>query len=136
MDALQISDQVKLGFEFAKSSSEQLISLSTGILALSITFTKDIANGIPRKATWILGLSWLFYLVSIICGFDHLSALTGQLVPGTASAKIDPPLVHGIGEVARGPMKLQILTFGAATLLMLVYGVVGLRSSTHRNSAS
>jgi hypothetical protein len=80
-----MDEQVKLGFEFAKGLSEQLITISTGILALSITFTKDLVDRIPPRGTIFLGISWLLFVISIVCGLDHLSALTGQLAPR------DPP---------------------------------------------
>jgi hypothetical protein len=141
-----MDEQVKLGFEFAKALGEQLITLSTGILALSITFTKDLVSRVPPRAALVLGFSWLLYVASILCGLDHLMALTGQLAPRTTAqtttgvaqmttgtvataartASVATP-VSGIGEIPRAAMVRQLGTFVLATLLMLAYGFLGLR---------
>jgi hypothetical protein len=133
-----MDEQVKLAFEFAKGLSEQLITLSTGIVALSVTFTKDIvARGPSGRTRVILGVAWLFFIVSVICGLDHLMALTGELVPKPKTVVTDsagevqppplPPRVTGIGSGARGAMARQLITFIIATALMLVYGYLSLR---------
>ena len=50
----------------AQESSKTVLTLATGALAISVAFYKDIAGETPRF-TICLGLSWLCFLVSIIC---------------------------------------------------------------------
>lgn len=120
--------QIELAFKFASDLSKQLITLSTGILALTITFTKDLLGRVPRKKVWTLKFSWIAYLSSIFCGIWHLMALTGTLVQITPS---NDPL--SIGWNARLPASLQILTFLFATVLIMYYGVVSLDISKRKS---
>ncbi len=62
-----MDEQIKLAFTFASDLSKQLITLSTGILALTVTFTKDIVRRISAKGAWALAVAWIFYFISIIC---------------------------------------------------------------------
>lgn len=50
----------------AQESAKTVLTLATGALAISVAFYKDIAGETP-KYTGFLGLSWLCFLVSIIC---------------------------------------------------------------------
>jgi hypothetical protein len=50
----------------AQESAKTVLTLATGALAISIAFYKDIAGETP-KYTWCLGLSWVWFLVSIVC---------------------------------------------------------------------
>lgn len=50
----------------AQESAKTVLTLATGALAISVAFYKDIAGETPRF-TSCLGISWLCFLVSIIC---------------------------------------------------------------------
>ena len=78
---LTVDPRVDKAFEFAKDSTKQLITLSTGIVALTITFAKDILGGVPAGPRRLLFAAWVVYLISIICGRWTLLALTGSLEP-------------------------------------------------------
>src|SRR5262245_445195 len=65
----------ELAFQFAKELSTQLITISSALIGVSVTFIKDLKTDEPR---W-LRISWGFYIVSIIFGVWHLMALTGAL---------------------------------------------------------
>lgn len=106
----------KLAFEFASDLAKQLITLSTAILALSITFQKDIAGKKDLPSIRLLGFGWIGYLLSILLGIWTLMALTGSLAPVDASP---PPT--GIDSNARLPAGLQILAFTAATILLILH---------------
>lgn len=67
-------------FDFAESTSKQLITLSTAIVAFTITFGKELFGGIDNGfAFGVLITAWVFFVVSIICGVWTLMALTGSL---------------------------------------------------------
>ena len=57
-----MEDAVKLGFEFASSLTDLLISLSTGMIALTITFMKDILKTVSSKAFFFFKISFRFFL--------------------------------------------------------------------------
>jgi hypothetical protein len=110
-----MNDAVKLGFEFARDLSNQLITLSTGLLAFTVTFSKDSMKTLPRRTIYVLGTAWGLHLLSIAFGILAVMALTGTvLVPLDA----DNP----IGSNARWPAGVQIITFLIGTLLLIVYG--------------
>ena len=62
-------DTAKLFFDSASDLAKQLITVSTAILGLSITFLKDVVKGTPMAHFWPLRVSWITYLLSIVCGF-------------------------------------------------------------------
>ena len=112
--------------EFAADVAKQFITLSTAILALTITFATNIAksSGAP---TLLLGLSWVLYVIAIICGMWTMMALTGELEPAQDSPDAPTqthPSIRGANVVL--PALLQIAFFLIATALVVVYawGVV------------
>ena len=56
---------------YLSEKTKQLITLATGILAVTITFAKEVLRGLP--AAWIalpLLFGWLLYLASIHFGVE------------------------------------------------------------------
>ena len=73
-------EESKLAYDFALELARQLITLSTGILAISVAFSKDIFKRAPSGlALTALALSSVLYLASIWKGVGHIQALTGSL---------------------------------------------------------
>jgi len=108
-------DHGELAFEFASDASKQLITLSTGILALSVTFIKDIVKA-PTKAVWTLKAAWVTYICSIAFGAWTSFALTGTL----AAESFRPSNIYDFN--IRVPAALQVVTFLVATIFIVVYG--------------
>ena len=69
-------------FEFAKEMVTQLITLSTGVIGVSITFAKDIQPSVKAADRKWLIRSWLLFLASIVLGVWVLGAMTGKLAVG------------------------------------------------------
>lgn len=120
----------KMGIQSAQALAQQLITLSTGILALTITFTKDIVKVAPNSPMWILKLAWVSYLLCICFGIWALSALTGTLAP--SSPGIAPSLT--IGFNSRFPAGLQVIAFIIGVILIIIYGAVSLRKQVPKIS--
>jgi hypothetical protein len=118
----------KVGFNYAKDLAQQLITLSTGILALTITFTKDIVKDIPASPFWILKAAWVTFLFSICCGIWTLMALTGTLMPRQATS-IENRLAFGSSLL---PAQLQILSFVVGITLIIIYGARSLRQKAQK----
>lgn len=121
-----IDPDYQLAFEFASDLAKQLITLSTGVLAISITFLKDIVG--PEKLTTkpvlirILGLSWFLLFITIVAGIWALSALTGTLAPvGNDVRTLE------IGVNARIPAGIQVLAFISSIFLLILFGIRSLK---------
>src|ERR1044071_2087514 len=74
-----IDDAVKKAFDFAADTTKQLITLSSGIIVITVTFQKDVFKDLPNEAKVILYISWLLYFLSILFGILTMMALTGTL---------------------------------------------------------
>jgi hypothetical protein len=100
--------------ELIADLTKQLITLSTGIVTVTLLFSKDIF--VPKHiAVW----AWGFYLLSTILGLWALMALTGTLAPVSQSAPKDEdfPIKANI----RIPSGGQIITFGIAVAFTIWY---------------
>jgi len=124
-----LDDQLKLAFQFASELTKQLITLATGILALSVTFTKDILKSVPARGRYALFISWILFLLSIIAGIITLAALTGSLAPLRGPSR-------GLGSNVRIPSGIQIITFVLGTILLALYGYLALSAPPANTSSS
>lgn len=110
-------ERIQKAFDFSADLTKQLITLATGIIALTITFSKDFLlrpNAAPR---WIACLAWCFFLVSIAAGILALSALTGNL---DAKDKTKPLTIYAPNVLVFSLS--QFVTFGIGLLLTIVFG--------------
>jgi hypothetical protein len=90
LSAMAFSDQRAAAFEHASDTTKQLIRLATAIIAVSITFSKDII-GNTTAHRGVLISAWITYLLSIIFGVWALLAMTGELQPSSQSTE-DPSI--------------------------------------------
>lgn len=116
-----MDDQLKLAFEYASDLAKQLITLSTGVLAVSITFTKDILGGVPPRGVTALKVAWVLLLLSTLAGAWTLAALAGSLAP------IDGGGVAAIGWNVRYPAMAQELLFAAGVVFITGFGLAALK---------
>jgi hypothetical protein len=136
-DDIVMDEQNKMAFDFAADLTKQLITLSTSIVTLTLLFSKDLMD--PK---WMPVAIWTLFLLSTVCGLWTLMSLTGTLAPipkarplanpnqSTSShvsgdAAVGSPSLE-IGENVRRPSTFQIITFGLAILLTIVYVPIGL----------
>jgi hypothetical protein len=104
-------------FEFAQEATKQVLTLSTGILALSVTFVKDSATGAPTSARPLIEVAWGFYLVSVFFGIFAMLALAGNLErPGA-----DGPSIYRRNITV--PSMLQLILFFLGLSFTLAFGV-------------
>jgi hypothetical protein len=90
---------------------------------VSITFSKDII-GNTTAHRGVLISAWITYLLSIIFGVWALLAMTGELQPSSQSTE-DPSIRR---PNVTTPSVVQILTFIAATALLIAYAVLTFKS--------
>lgn len=105
-------------FDFAQETVKQLIALATGIVALTITFLKDLASTAPQDARDTLTFAWIAYFVSVVAGCVALQTLTGNLerpkVPNNPSIYASNITI---------PMAVQLVAFGAGLALTILFGL-------------
>src|SRR5438128_9202307 len=97
MDRLTMDERSKKAFDFASDATKQLISLSTGIIAVTITFSKDIvAASVSAGGKRVLMTAWVVYLISILCGIITLLNLTGNLEPKAKAMPLSEPTIWAV----------------------------------------
>jgi hypothetical protein len=116
-----MGDYIEKSFDFAADLSKQLITLSSGIIALTVTFAKDIFKDAPPCAQNWLVAAWIVYFISILGGIWHLMALTGTLDPMDSKTKISIQ-----GWNCRIPSIIQILLFLVGLILTITYAIKAL----------
>src|SRR6266480_1838593 len=117
-----MNEALKKAFDFSQDSPKQLIALSTGVLALTITVFKDFAGGGSPVSKTIMAVAWLFYIVAIVAGAMHLYALTAELDP-SEEATTNPSIYSGTARVTAG---IQQLAFVIALVITAIAGAVAL----------
>ena len=95
-------------FDLSLKVAEQLITLATGLLGVTLVVAKDLSGG---RVTRILKVAWTCLVASIAVGVLTIGALTGSL-------EKDPPSVWGppawFGSC-------QLVLFLGGTVCALVY---------------
>lgn len=104
-------------FDFASDLTKQLITLSVGVIALTVTFVKDVKG----TAHTLLVVSWAIYLVSILFGVATMMALAGNLERPGDNAK--PSIYAGNIRMLAG---IQVVAFAVATGLTIWFGAKAL----------
>jgi hypothetical protein len=115
---LLMDEPKKKSFDFAQETTKQLLTLATGVLALTITFRKDIVEDASSGAETWLQAGWILFLVSAVAGIATLGALSGNL-----DKQANPTIYAGN---IRAPSLVQLMTFGAAVVCTFVFGVKAL----------
>jgi hypothetical protein len=106
------TEAVQQSFEFAAESVKQLVTLSTGIIALMITFSKDLVGRVSPSGVRLLRTSWALYLASMLVGILAMGAMTGAL------AKDDTPSVYEPNILALTVLQWVIFLIGTGVLLV------------------
>jgi hypothetical protein len=98
-------------FVLAQSAVSSVITLSSGILALSVTFSQKLATNASAAQKSLLQDSWLCFLLSILFGIISLCVLVGLVQGGKLSTR---------EWELRIPWGIEILAF-LAGISMLAY---------------
>lgn len=111
-----MDERTKKAFDFAQDATKQLLTLSTGIVALTITFSKEFIGNVPFSARPFAIWAWAVFVVSVVCGVWTLLSLTGELDRGSGDG------VYGWN--VRLPSLIQVVTFLTALTLTVIFGVL------------
>lgn len=101
-------------FDFAQSVTQQILTLSTGVTALTLTFFSQFAKHPSAGAKDVLISSWCVFAGSIFFGLLTLMSLTGVLAKPTGDG-----VYSGGTRLMSG---LQILCFLGGLVLTLIAG--------------
>lgn len=110
-------------FEFAQDTVKQLITLSTAIISLTVTFSKDIISSPNADQQSLLLSSWIMFLLSILFGVCTLCTLAGSL-----ESSPNPRIYQGNIRI---PSILQILCFLIALILTIWFGIIPLEGAAN-----
>lgn len=106
----------KTSFDFAADACKQILTFSTSILALTVTFAKDTFLKDRQTVPWSLRVSWVLYLASIFGGIWTLLALTGEL----AKTAGDEPSIWQPNVVT--PAIVLVMSFFVGLIFTVVAG--------------
>ena len=101
----------KKSVELAQDITKLVLSLTTGVLALSLTFAKETLKT-PPHSTWLLFVSWATFGISLAGGFFALSSMVNLL----HQKKFDP-----YAKATCVPAILQLFFFVIAFVFMGVF---------------
>ena len=73
------NERVAKAFDFSADLTKQLITLATGIITVTITFSHDFLKNPNAAPKGLAYTAWYFFLASIFFGILTLGALTGNL---------------------------------------------------------
>jgi hypothetical protein len=71
------------GLKAAAETTKQIITLSTGVIALTVTFLEKILQPMaiaePRTVHWTMVAAWVLFGLAIVAGVGTLGAISGSL---------------------------------------------------------
>jgi len=114
-----MDDQAKQAFTAASDWSQQIMTLSTAIVTLTVTFADKIFGDLTTAEKALLVIAWLLYVVSILGGIWVLTTLTGTLA-------YDRDVVAGDVQQSQLQASVQVFPFIIATALIAVFGILSL----------
>ena len=105
------------GLKAAADTTKQIITLSTAVISLTVTFAKEFKTGANLSVPITLQISWFFFLFSIIGAIWTLMAITGSL------SQID----RGVTQVgSTNCLDVNAANIRIPSLIMLLGFLIGL----------
>ncbi|WP_312900174.1 hypothetical protein [Chryseobacterium taichungense] len=117
-----MTEESKKAFDFAADTIKQLITLASGIIALTITFSKDILGSTSTVGVYWMYISWLFYIISIAFGILALLSITGTLEPQSQHSQTPSPSIYD--KNIRNKAAFQIISFLLALIFTVIFGII------------
>ncbi len=122
------------GLKAALELTKQIITLSTGVIALTITFLEKIVQptaSAGRQVPWSLLSAWIFFGLAIVAAVWTLMAVTGSLNALDRKANggtLNSDQEEAVRELAdsthlRTPALIMLLLFLAAITLTIITGL-------------
>jgi hypothetical protein len=116
-------EQIKMAFDYASEKTKQMITLATGIITVTISFSKELLGPTVIWTVIPLLAAWICYLLSIWYGVRFLGRVAGQLVAA-------PPTKEILEKSAvTKPAKLQASLFIWGLSLTIAFGLLSVGAS-------
>jgi hypothetical protein len=113
-----MSDHATAAFAFAQDTTKQVVTLATGLIAITVTFLGDIKKtSSPGDLSWLHD-AWITAGISAIMGVLTLMILTGHLGgsnPPTAKKIYTLPIAVAYS--------IEFLAFAFALLFTIEFGI-------------
>lgn len=106
-------------FDTVVDITKQVLALSTGVVALSVTFLTEVAGSAGPAARAVLAASWIAFLFAVAFGLLTLMAAAGVQRDADAEGANAPSIDAANLRLLGGA---QLLTFGVGLLLTLIAG--------------
>jgi hypothetical protein len=134
-------------FDFASETTKQLVTIATGIIALMVTFSKDVVGENYSSEKTLLFWTWGIFILSILFGVLTLMALTGTLQPKKVTVKNEGNSDSGVNNTESSEIIdlninnfnirifsfLQILFFVGGLILTALFGYKSLTNNEIRS---
>jgi hypothetical protein len=124
-------DAHEKAFEYAGETVRQVLTLATGVIALTVTFAKDIIEPGSAALPW-MKWGWTLFGVSIFFGILTLMAITGQLHAAAAKVPAGNPDMYAPN--IRLFASLQIWLCFVALVLTIRFGIIGMNEGRQRKA--
>jgi hypothetical protein len=113
-----MADNLTKGLEFAADLAKQIITLSTGAIALTLTFAEkfDPDGKAPVSVGAAMLWAWGFYVLSVVGAIWFLMALSGS---ANEIAKGNVQHANVMNTNTRIPASIMICAFVAALVLTI-----------------
>lgn len=103
--------------EMVVDLAKQLITLATGVLALTMTFLSDIASTSAPTRVWLV-VAWLILLSSVLAGVGTMMAATGH----RATAEDPDPYAPNLRLLGGSQILLFVIGLGFVGVAVVVAG--------------
>jgi hypothetical protein len=123
-------DYHEKAFEYAGETVRQVLTLATGIIALTVTFAHDIIEPGSQALPW-MQWAWTLYGISIFFGILTLMAIAGNLNEAATSNTIPNMYAQNIKLFGN----LQIWICFLALILTIRFGIIGMNEARQRKAA-
>lgn len=110
-----MDDESKAQLESASDAVKQVVTLSTGILTITLTFAKTLASGASSGWQTALRWSWALLGVAIIAGIWFMLAKAGVVYENKSISIKDWRL--------RGPWLIELSFFVVAIIIIFLFGI-------------
>ena len=106
MEILFTFEQLYRSLQFASEISKQTLTLSTGVLALTVTFSRDRMDKLTPRAIFWLKASWLLLFLTIFFSLMNLRAYVGYMLPTQVGVEMASEAV-GLSEMESDGMGVR-----------------------------
>lgn len=127
------NDLLLTALGYARDTATQVLSLATGIIAVSITLSRDVFKTGTRGEQALATGTWAMLLISVLTGVLALHSITGNVAVAAGGLGLEAPA--DAGRMLLSPydfkvrlfVSLQLLTFLAANGMLVWFGILKLR---------